>query len=505
MPPKSAPMTQVAMCRLIKESVDAAIAAERERKAKVRNDASGFGPARGQDTALAVRKCTFVGFMKCNITVFHGIKGAVELRRWFKKIESVFGISECAEGKKVRFVAATLEGPNLTWWNSKIAAMGFETVNRMPWTEMKQLMTAEFNDLALMCLSLVEPERVKVDTYIRGLTDNIKGEVTSSKPADLNEVVCMAYKLMEQKLQARNERILEGMKQKITKRKEMREPWLPLLLMDSFLCVNVVLLAMLVHVRSSATSVERLDTSQGHTRNRCPKKVKQEEVGEVRGRAYAIKDDEPQCPNVVTGTFLLNDHYASVLFDSGSDRSFFLLLVQLSAASSELVLLVKIDGNKVISAVSYYLRMEQYLTHTDYALWEVIVNDDAPAPTASASGGTVAPKTTEQRLIRKNELKAKSTLLLAITDEHLLKFYGIKDAQTLWEAIKTRFGGNKESKKMQKTILKQQYENFAASRSEGLDKTYDRFQKLISQLEIHGEVIPKEDSNLKLLRSLPPA
>ncbi|GJZ56937.1 hypothetical protein Tco_0612431, partial [Tanacetum coccineum] len=71
------------------------------------------------------------------------------------------------------------------------------------------------------------------------------------------------------------------------------------------------------------------------------------------------------------------------------------------------------------------------------------------------------------------------------------------------EAIKTRFGGNKESKKMQKTILKQEYENFTASRSEGLDKTYDRFQKLISQLEIHGEVISQEDANLKLIRSLP--
>ncbi|GJZ44741.1 retrovirus-related pol polyprotein from transposon TNT 1-94 [Tanacetum coccineum] len=58
---------------------------------------------------------------------------------------------------------------------------------------------------------------------------------------------------------------------------------------------------------------------------------------------------------------------------------------------------------------------------------------------------------------------------------------------------------------MQKTILKQQYENFATSRSEGLDKTYDRFQKLISQLEIHGEVISQEDANLKLLRSLPSA
>ncbi|GKC98592.1 hypothetical protein Tco_1168867, partial [Tanacetum coccineum] len=98
------------------------------------------------------------------------------------------------------------------------------------------------------------------------------------------------------------------------------------------------------------------------------------------------------------------------------------------------------------------MRMEQYLTHTDYALWEVIMNGDAPAAIASASAGT----------------EAKSTFLLAIPDENLLKFHGIKDAKTLWEAIKARFGGNKESKKMKKTILKQQYENFAASRSEGL-------------------------------------
>ncbi|GJX86189.1 ribonuclease H-like domain-containing protein [Tanacetum coccineum] len=120
------------------------------------------------------------------------------------------------------------------------------------------------------------------------------------------------------------------------------------------------------------------------------------------------------------------------------------------------------------------MRMEQYLTHTDYALWEVIVNGDAPAVASASAEGPIPPKTAEQKLARKNELKAKSTLLLAIPDEHLLKFHGIKDAKTLWEAIKTRFGGNKESKKMQRTILKQQYENFTASRSEGLDKTFDR-------------------------------
>ncbi|GJZ52572.1 putative ribonuclease H-like domain-containing protein [Tanacetum coccineum] len=101
---------------------------------------------------------------------------------------------------------------------------------------------------------------------------------------------------------------------------------------------------------------------------------------------------------------------------------------------------------------------------------QVIVNGDAPDVVSASVEGPIPPKTIKQKLARKNELKSKSTLLLAIPDEHLLKFHGIKDAKTLWEEIKTRSGGNKESKKMQKTILKQQYENFTASRSEGLDK-----------------------------------
>nr|GFC16259.1 hypothetical protein [Tanacetum cinerariifolium] len=130
-------------------------------------------------------------------------------------------------------------------------------------------------------------------------------------------------------------------------------------------------------------------------------------------------------------------------------------------------------------------------------------NGDSVSLVASASAeGPIPPKIAEQKIAKKNELKAKSTLMLAILDEHLLKFHAYKNAKSLWEAIKNRFGGNKESKKMQKTILKQNYKNFAASSQEGLDKTYNRFQKLICQLEIYGEVISREDANQKLLRSL---
>ncbi|GJT68245.1 hypothetical protein Tco_1019725 [Tanacetum coccineum] len=144
MPPKSAPLTQAANLRMIKESVDAAIAAEQARHVNAVNDARGSRPARGQDVAPVVCECTFARFMKCNPTAFHGTEGAVELRRWFEKTESVFKISECAEGKKVKYVVAMLQGPALTWWNVKVATTGLETVNQMPRTKMKQLMTAEF-------------------------------------------------------------------------------------------------------------------------------------------------------------------------------------------------------------------------------------------------------------------------------------------------------------------------------------------------------------------------
>ncbi|GJU27284.1 putative reverse transcriptase domain-containing protein [Tanacetum coccineum] len=207
MPPKSAPLTQAAIRRMIKESVDATIAAERARHANARNDARGSRPVRGQDVAPVVRECTFAGFMKCNPTVFHGIEGAVKLRRWFEKTESVFGISECVEGKKQLMTAEfcpieELQRMEHELWNLKV-----KEYNIVAYTQ-------RFNELALMCPRMVEPESVKVDAYIQGLTDNIKGEVTSSKPANPNEAVHMAHKLMEQKSQARDERILEGKKRK---------------------------------------------------------------------------------------------------------------------------------------------------------------------------------------------------------------------------------------------------------------------------------------------------
>nr|GEY01576.1 hypothetical protein [Tanacetum cinerariifolium] len=92
---------------------------------------------------------------------------------------------------------------------------------------------------------------------------------------------------------------------------------------------------------------------------------------------------------------------------------------------------------------------------------------------------------------------------MTLPDKHQLKFNIQKDAKSLMEAIEKRFGGNKETKKVQKTLLKQQYENFSGSSSESLDQIHDRLQILISQLEILGESLSQKDINLKFLRSLP--
>nr|GEY18448.1 hypothetical protein [Tanacetum cinerariifolium] len=140
------------------------------------------------------------------------------------------------------------------------------------------------------------------------------------------------------------------------------------------------------------------------------------------------------------------------------------------------------------------MRIEQYFLMTDYSLWEVILNGDShvptrlvevilngdsPVPTRVVEGVAqpVAQPTVEQKLARKNELKARGTLLMALPDKHQLKFNSHKDAKSLMEAIEKRFGGNTETKKVQKTLL--------------------------NQLEIHGVSLSQEDVNLKFLRSLP--
>ncbi|GJS38641.1 putative ribonuclease H-like domain-containing protein [Tanacetum coccineum] len=157
------------------------------------------------------------------------------------------------------------------------------------------------------------------------------------------------------------------------------------------------------------------------------------------------------------------------------------------------------------------LRIEQYFQVQDYALWDVIENGNSFKPaaqtTTNADGTSTSLipglVTTEEKVQKKNDVKARSMLLMALPNEHLMTFNQYKEAKTLFAAIQIRFGANEATKKTQKTFLKKMYKNFSAPSTESLDSIFNRLQKIVSQLAILGENISQEDLNLKILRNLP--
>ncbi|GJW73165.1 putative reverse transcriptase domain-containing protein [Tanacetum coccineum] len=406
MPPRT--MTQAAIEKLVSDRVAAALAQDRATRGNTtRAGGSGGnigGNAQGQGGAPPARECTYSSFMKCNPTSFHGNEGAVELCRWFEKTESVFSISECAERNKVKFAAATLQGRALTWWNSQVATLGLEVVNAKSWNDMKIMMreefcppeeiqrmevelwnlrvkdsnisayTQRFNELVQLCPEIVPSEKKKVEAYLRGLPENIKGETTSSRPVVLNEAVQMDHTLMEQKLQAKAKRIAKSNKRKWdnnnnnnqrnyrntnrhNQNNNQRHGNARALTTTQNAGANQTRVASKcnrcdichfgqcppkcyncwkighkekdcrsknvasgTNARSAVVCYECGE--RGHKSNACPKRADRQ-GGNVRGQAYVVRDAEHnQGPNVVTGTFLLNNRYVTILFDSGADKSF---------------------------------------------------------------------------------------------------------------------------------------------------------------------------------------
>ncbi|GJR42509.1 ribonuclease H-like domain-containing protein [Tanacetum coccineum] len=149
--------------------------------------------------------------------------------------------------------------------------------------------------------------------------------------------------------------------------------------------------------------------------------------------------------------------------------------------------LAKLPMLKLGEYEMWEIRIKQYFQIQDYALWEVIENGNSWVPipvTAPESGPSTAlkmtvPSTAEEKICKKNDVKARSLLLMALPNEHQLTFNQYVDAQSMFAAIKARFGGNEATKRTQKALLKQQYENFNASSSESLDSIFNRLQKLV--------------------------
>ncbi|GJZ58124.1 putative ribonuclease H-like domain-containing protein [Tanacetum coccineum] len=132
------------------------------------------------------------------------------------------------------------------------------------------------------------------------------------------------------------------------------------------------------------------------------------------------------------------------------------------------------------------LRIEQYFQVQDYALWDVIENGNSFKPAAQTTTNTEGTSTTlipvlvtaDEKIQKKNGVKARSMLLTTLLNEHLLTFNQYKDAKTLFATIQTRFGGNDATKKTHKTLLKQTYKNFSAPSTESLESIFNRLQKI---------------------------
>ncbi|GKD61522.1 putative reverse transcriptase domain-containing protein [Tanacetum coccineum] len=177
--------------------------------------------------------------------------------------------------------------------------------------------TQRFQELTMMCTKMVREEEDQVEKFIGGLPDNIQGNVIAVKPTRLQDAVRIANNLMDQKLKgyavknAKNKRRLE-----VNQRDNHGQQ-------QPFKRQNVA---------RAYTADNNERKPQGHYRSDCPKLKDQNHgkkarnkniIGEARGKAYVMDggDTNPNL-NVIKGTFLLNNHYASMIFDSGADRSF---------------------------------------------------------------------------------------------------------------------------------------------------------------------------------------
>ncbi|GJS71939.1 putative reverse transcriptase domain-containing protein [Tanacetum coccineum] len=145
--------------------------------------------------------------------------GVVGLTRWFEKMETVFHISNYPEKYQVKYATCTLLNNALTWWNFHKRTIGIEASYAMSWAELMKLMTEVYclrnEELVLLCIRMVPNEEDKVERFVGGLPDNIKGNVIATEPTQLQDAIRIANNLMDQKLKeyarsAKNKRRLEN-------------------------------------------------------------------------------------------------------------------------------------------------------------------------------------------------------------------------------------------------------------------------------------------------------
>ncbi|GJW94120.1 hypothetical protein Tco_0173792 [Tanacetum coccineum] len=157
---------------------------------------------------------------------------------------------------------------------------------------------------------------------------------------------------------------------------------------------------------------------------------------------------------------------------------------------------------------TWAMKMEYWIMNSDHNLWNIVLNGNSRKRTGRDPKGNIMilpPVSVEEQIAVQRETKARTILLQSLPEDHMADFHHLDDARDIWLAVKARFGGNDESKKMRKSMLKQEFSEFRVSESEGLHKGYDRFQKILSQLNQMQAKPDNEDCNMKFLRALPPS
>ncbi|GJT09712.1 putative reverse transcriptase domain-containing protein [Tanacetum coccineum] len=329
--PATTSVTNAQLQAMIDQGVTAALAACDAIRSTNGEDShnSGMGVRRNEQ---ATRECTYPDFMKCQPLNFKGTEGVVELTQWVKKMETVFRISNCFVENQVKFSTCTLLGNALMWWNSHVRTVGND-------------------ELALLCVRMFPEESDKIERYVGGLLDMIHESVVASKPKTMQEVTEIATELMDKRIctfidrQTENKRKQDNNQHNNHKTRGRTPAWLMLqgLVRRSYMgdlnpYDQSAIITTMVRVLLNATSAielaiwpviagvllmpTRLITKRALGQNNNNRGNPARNVNAL-AKVYVVghAGTNPDS-NVVTGTFLLNNRYASILFDTGADRSF---------------------------------------------------------------------------------------------------------------------------------------------------------------------------------------
>ncbi|GJY91657.1 reverse transcriptase domain-containing protein, partial [Tanacetum coccineum] len=315
-PTTTTSVTNAQLKALIDQGVVDALAAWDAERSMIGDDShnSGTGVRR---QAPPARECTYLDFMKCKPLYFKGTKGVIELTQWFERIETVFSIRNCSMENQIKFSTCTLLGSTLTWWNSHVKTVGHDVAYAMTWTNLKKKMTdkycprGEIKKLEAEMWNLKVKESDKIKKYVGGLPDMIYGSVMASKPKTMQDAIEFATELMDKKIRTFAERQRSGL-----------AIWRVI--------VGVLQMPTLLTTKGATGQKPTCYDcgAQGHFKRDCPKlknnnRGNQGGNGNAPAKVYAVgRAGTNPDSNIVTGTFLLNNRYASILFDTGSDRSF---------------------------------------------------------------------------------------------------------------------------------------------------------------------------------------